>query len=464
MLPMTLPPELDRILSGNPNLQDAYVVGGSVRDWLLGRPVKDFDIEVFGISEQRLMTTLRRHGRVDQVGRSFGVFKVTVPNGETYDFSLPRRDSKVAPGHLGFEVKFDPSLDPLTASSRRDFTINSMMWHPGRQQLLDSHGGETDLRAGLLRHTSAAFPEDPLRVLRGMQFAGRFNLIGSPETLELCRSIQSTYPELARERVREEWYKWATQSTVPSAGLRFLRDAGWLIHFPELRATIGQVQDAEWHPEGDVWTHTLHCLDALVQLSEWNEADPEQRLVWALTVLLHDSGKVGATREDIRDGRIRIVSPGHEVASLPLAEVWMNRIGVPVGLQERVLPLIANHMIHRAEVSPRSVRRLAQRLAPATISELTVVLTADAHGRPPRPKTVPPVVPLLLAEAAEQTISNNAPKPILQGRHLLQWGWNPGPHFTPILAGALEAQLDGVFEDLEGAKRWLEVEGRQLMP
>ena len=455
---MTLPPQLDRILRGNPNLQEAYVVGGSVRDWLLGRPVKDFDIEVFGVSEHQLLTTLRRHGRVDQVGRSFGVLKVTVPSGETYDFSLPRRDSKVAPGHLGFEVQFEPALDPLTASSRRDFTINSMMWHPDRQQLLDLHGGQADLRAGILRHTSAAFPEDPLRVLRGMQFAGRFNLVGSPETLALARSIQSSYPELARERVREEWYKWALQSTVPSAGLRFLKDSGWLTHFPELQSLIGQVQDAEWHPEGDVWTHTLYCLDALVQLQEWIEAAPEQRLVWAWTVLLHDSGKVGSTREDLRDGRIRIVSPGHEVASLPRAEVWMNRIGIPLGVQERVLPLIANHMIHRAEVSPRSVRRLAQRLAPASIAELTVVLTADAHGRPPRPKTVPPVVPSLLAEAAAQAISNQAPKPILQGRHLLEWGWNPGPQFTPVLARALEAQLDGVFTDLEGARRWLEVE------
>ncbi len=461
---MTLPTQLSHILLGSDDLQEAYIVGGSVRDWLLGRPVKDFDIEVFGISEQRLLTILRRHGRVDSVGRSFGVLKVTVSNGETYDFSLPRRDSKVGSGHLGFEVKVEPALDPFTASSRRDFTINSMMWHPGRCQLLDPHGGESDLRAGILRHTSPAFPEDPLRVLRGMQFAGRFHLVGAPDTLELCRSIQSTYPELARERVREEWYKWAVQSTVPSAGLRFLRDSGWLAHFPELQALIGQVQDAEWHPEGDVWVHTLHCLDALVRLSEWDKAPPEQRLVWAFALLLHDTGKVGTTREDSREGRTRIVSPGHEISSVPLAEIWMNRIGVPLGLQERILPLIANHMIHRAEVSPRSVRRLAQRLAPATILELTTILTSDAHGRPPRPKVVPPVVPLLLAEAAEQAITVRAPKPILQGRHLLEWGWAPGPQFTPVLARALEAQLDGVFSDLEGARRWLESQDRPGAP
>ncbi len=452
---MILAPRLDHILRHASELADAYVVGGSVRDWLLGQEVTDFDIEVFGLTEQRLQATLERYGRVDVVGRSFGVFKVSVAPGETYDFSLPRRDSKIAPGHLGFRVQVEPNLTPKEASARRDFTINSMMWHPRRQELLDPHGGHADLDSRILRHTSSAFPEDPLRVLRGMQFASRFNLTAAPETIALSRSIQSTYSELARERVREEWFKWAARSVIPSAGLRFLEQSGWLTHFPELANLIGQVQDSDWHPEGDVWVHTLHSLDALVQLPAWHQAVPDQRIVWSLTVLLHDLGKVGTTRIELREGRKRVVSPGHEAASGPLAEVWMGRIGVPIGLQQRILPLIANHMIHRAEVSPRSVRRLAQRLAPATIQELTPILTADAHGRPPRPRIEPPVVPLLLEEAVRQDIERRAPIPLLQGRHLVEMGWKPGPHFTPILAQAMEAQLDGIFSDLAGAKQWL---------
>ena len=408
------------------------------------------------VAPGNLSTSAGRIGRVDVVGRSFGVFKVSVAPGETYDFSLPRRDSKIAPGHLGFRVQVEPDLDPFEASARRDFTINSMMWHPRRQELLDPHGGRADLESRVLRHTSLAFPEDPLRVLRGMQFASRFNLKVAPETIALSRSIQSTYSELARERVREEWFKWAVRSVVPSIGLRFLEQSGWLIHFPELANLVGQIQDADWHPEGDVWVHTLHALDALVGLPPWQQASSDQRIVWTLSVLLHDLGKVGTTRTEIRDGRPRIVSPGHEAVSVQLAEGWMARIGVPVSLQQRILPLIANHMIHRAEVSPRSVRRLAQRLAPATIQELTPILISDAFGRPPRPKTEPPVVSLLLEEAARQDLERRAPTPLLQGRHLVEMGWKPGPHFAPVLAQAMEAQLDGVFNDLAGAKRWLE--------
>lgn len=451
---MILPPSLNRILRETPELADAFVVGGSVRDWLLNRPIKDFDIEVFGMTEEGLLKALHRWGRVDLVGRSFGVVKLTVTPGETFDFSLPRRDSKIAIGHQGFRVEVDPDLEPTVAAARRDFTINSMMWHPRRQELLDPYNGSTDLKNRVLRHTSPAFPEDPLRVLRGMQFAGRLDLTASSETISLCRSIASTHRELAVERIREEWFKWAVQSTAPSAGLRFLQDAGWLIHNPELSAMVGQIQDPDWHPEGDVWTHTLHTLDALVSLPVWNTASPEQRIVWMFALLLHDLGKVGTTREEIRDGRIRIISPGHEVRSVPLAETWMGRMGVPLTLQERILPLIANHMIHRTEVSPRSVRRLAQRLAPATIDELTAVLTADASGRPPRPRGEPPVVPLLLAESERQAITRNAPHPILQGRHLIELGWEPGPAFGNVLAQAMEAQLDGAFSDLEGARQW----------
>lgn len=452
---MILPPNLDRLLRGLPELRRALVVGGSVRDWLLEQPVKDFDVEVFGVSEERLLSALSRIGRVDCVGRSFGVFKLTVAPGETYDFSLPRRDSKTAPGHQGFEVRVDANLNPAEAAARRDFTINSMMWDPHNRRLLDPHGGVGDLRAGILRHTSPAFPEDPLRVLRGMQFAGRFNLAATSETLALCRTIASSFYELPPERIREEWFKWAIKSRVPSAGLQFLAGSGWLVHFPELEAIQGVPQDPEWHPEGDVWRHTLHCMDALVSLEEWQVASEERRLVWAFALLLHDTGKAGHTREEWRGDRIRITAPGHEIASVGLADRWMVRMGVPRHLADRVLPLIANHMIHRTDVSPRSVRRLALRLAPATIPDLTVVLTADVFGRPPRPRILPPVVPLLLTEADRQALLEGGPKPLIQGRHLVDLGWRPGPAFGPLLARAFEAQLDGAFSDESGAQRWL---------
>lgn len=449
-----LPKALAELLAREPALENAYLVGGCVRDWLLGVPVKDFDIEVFGVDEDRLISALGRWGRVNLVGRSFGVVKLTL-DGQTHDFSLPRRDSKVAPGHQGFRIEFDPSISPRDAAARRDFTINSLMWNPRRQEILDSFGGQADLRSRILRHTSAAFPEDPLRVLRGMQFAARFRLIAAPETVALCRSIVGTYPELAQERVREEWFKWAAQAVEPSAGLRFLHDTGWISAFPELEALIGVEQDPEWHPEGDVWTHTGHALDALVAGTSWQEADRDTRIVLSLATLSHDFGKPCCTRREIREGRERIISPGHEPAGGPLTESFLGRLNTPPALVARIVPLVTNHLAHLTDPTPRSIRRLALRLSPATIEELSAVITADASGRPPRPAGEPESVARLKAAASELALAAAAPRPLLLGRHLMERGLKPGPGFTPILSAAFEAQLDGVFTDVDGARNWL---------
>lgn len=451
-----LPPVLSRLLKETPELAEAHLVGGCVRDWLLGTPVKDFDIEVFGVRYPQLLRALERWGRVDCVGRSFGVIKLTVAPGETYDFSLPRRDSKVGPGHRGFTVEVDPELTPEEAAARRDFTINALLWNVRQGRLLDPFHGQDDLRAGLLRHTSPAFVEDPLRILRGMQFAARFRLTAVPETLDLCRSIASSHAELAVERIREEWYKWAAQAVEPSAGLRFLRDSGWGIHYPEVTALIGVPQDPEWHPEGDVWIHTLHALDALVRLPAWRDADRSTRIVLSLATLAHDFAKPACTRRELREGRERIISPGHEAAGGPLAETFLTRLQVPLDLIARILPLVTHHLAHLQEPTPRSIRRLAHRLAPSTIQELGTVVTADASGRPPRPPGEPPGWIRLKTMAAQLALSAQSPKPILQGRHLIERGLKPGPEFGTVLAAAFEAQLDGAFADLAGALAWFE--------
>ena len=261
-----VPDELVAILGETPELARSFLVGGCVRDWLLAIPNKDFDIEVFGVSYEQLTVGLSRWGRTDLVGRSFGVVKLTTPEGQTFDFSIPRRDSKVAPGHKGFEISFDPAITSKEAAARRDFTINALMFDPRRGEVLDFFGGQADLKNRVLRHTSEAFVEDPLRVLRGMQFAARFDLRAAPETVMLCLEIKDGCRELAVERVREEWFKWAAKSVVPSRGLTFLVETQWVEHFPEIRALVGTLQDPEWHPEGDVFTHTCHCLDALVKI------------------------------------------------------------------------------------------------------------------------------------------------------------------------------------------------------
>jgi tRNA nucleotidyltransferase (CCA-adding enzyme) len=453
-LKVELPTELKRILSETPELNSAFLVGGSVRDSLLGYAGKDFDVECFGVSYDALAKALGKWGRTDLVGKSFGVIKLTTGSGEDYDFSIPRRDSKAGIGHKGFEVEFDPDITPRDAAERRDFTINALMYDPRKDELLDFFGGREDLEKRVLRHTSDAFADDPLRVLRGMQFAGRLGLTGDAGTIELCRGIAGTYSELAVERVREEWFKWAAKSTRPSAGILFLEATGWLEHFPEISILRTTPQDPVWHPEGDVLAHTCHCLDAMAVLPGWQSADEETRIALMFGILAHDFGKPETTAEEFKHGRMCIVSPGHDELGVPLVERFFERIGAPRVMYKRVPPLVKCHMAHLQAVSPRSVRRLAKRLQPATIEELCVVIQADHNGRPPNPPHTPEGVTTLLEQARELRIEAEAPRPILLGRHLIERGLKPGKEFGAILTRAFEAQLDGEFTDLDGALDW----------
>lgn len=451
-----LPSDLQPIFCNATSLRQAFLVGGCVRDSLLGHAPSDFDIEVFDVDYPSLVQDLQRWGRVDVVGKAFGVAKLTTPSGNIYDFSLPRRDSKIGKGHKGFETQFDPSITPREAASRRDFTINSLMFDPRDQKLLDFFGGEQDLRNRILRHTSEAFTEDPLRVLRGMQFATRFNLTAAPETILLCQQILHSFQELPIERIRAEWFKWAESSKVPSAGLRFLQDSHWLQHFPELHALVGTPQDPEWHPEGNVFIHTCYCCDALVQLEEWQTADTETRIVLMFAVLTHDTGKPSTTHTVMRNGSPRIVSPGHEAAGGKTAEHFLARIGCPVSLQKRIIPLVTNHMVHFQEATPRLIRRLAKRLEPENIRSLCVLMRADQLGRPPRPPKDPCALKGLLELAEELSVQHAPEPPLLRGKHLFEFGLQQGKELGQILHQSYDAQLEGEFRDLPGALHWLE--------
>lgn len=460
-----IPPELEKILLGTPELSRAYLVGGAVRDALMKLPPgRDFDIEVFGIGYEQLVQALSRWGRTDLVGRSFGVVKLTTGSEHLYDFTVPRLDSKVAPGHKGFDVHFDSAITPHTAAARRDFTINSFMYDPRTRQVLDFFGGEADLRNHVLRHTSEAFVEDPLRVLRGMQFAARFDLAAAPETIALCRRMKGAFSELAVERVRDEWFKWAQSSTKPSAGLHFLAETEWIDHFPEVKAMMGVPQEPEWHPEGDVFVHTCHCCDVLARLPQWQAEDPQSRIAHMLAILAHDFGKPATTQEAEKDGRMRIVSPGHEEAGGALAASFLGRMRAPLAIEERVIPLVRNHLFHFQSMTDRAVRRLAKRLEPENIQGLCLIMTADSMGRPPRPAVEPEFVRQLLAKAHELQVRQKPPEPILMGRHLIELGLEPGKIFGAILHRAYDAQLEGTFFDLTHALQWLAQQGDFDLP
>jgi tRNA nucleotidyltransferase (CCA-adding enzyme) len=456
---LPLPADLRAMLEAVRRHGRPRIVGGGVRDWLLGLPPKDLDVEVGGVDFETLHRALEPFGATDVVGRSFGVIKVrSRASGEEYDFSLPRRESKTGAGHRGFAVAPDPSLDDAAAAARRDFTLNAIAVDPFTGAVIDPHGGQADLRARTLRHTSAAFAEDPLRVLRAFQLAARFDLTLAPETAALCRTISSSCGELPVERVWGEWEKWAVKSVRPSRGLQVLEETGWLAHFPEVAALRGTRQDPEWHPEGDVFTHTAHCLDALVALPAWrdDEAARRERLMFA--VLAHDFGKPATTVLAEKKGRLRWTSPGHEPAGGDPAVAFLRRIGAPLRLDAPVRALVVNHLAHfsgQEGFSAPAVRRLARRLEPATIEELAVVMRADADGRPPLVATdVHGRIEALVAKAHALELERLAPRPILLGRHLIGLGMKPGPEMKRILDAAFEAQLDGDFGDESGAIAW----------
>ena len=436
------------------------LVGGGVRDWLLGQQPKDFDVEVAGADFESLHRALGPFGSTDVVGRSFGVIKVrSRATGEEYDFSLPRRESKTGAGHRGFAVQPDPSLSDAEAAARRDFTVNAIALDPFSGELIDPHHGQRDLEARVLRHTSAAFVEDPLRVLRAFQLAARFGFNLAPETATLCRSISSTFAELPVERVWGEWEKWAAKSTVPSRGLTVLEQTDWLKHFPEVAVLRGTPQDPGWHPEGDVFTHTQHCLDALVALEHWRTSVVQRRRLLMFATLAHDFGKPSTTTFAEKRGAMRWISPGHESAGGPLTVAFLRRIGAPLDHDAPVAALVMNHLAHHhgsTQFTDTSVRRLARKLAPATIDDLALVMRADANGRPPlQSPEVHARINELVARANALAIAEHAPKPIVLGRHLIELGEKPGPNFKPAIEAAFEAQLDGAFVDEAGGVAWL---------
>ena len=456
---MKLPPPLLAALSvlrfagGRPLL-----VGGCVRDWQLGLEPKDFDVEVYGLDYDAMGRALAPFGPTDVVGRSFGVLKVRLEDAE-YDFSLPRRESKTGAGHRGFAVAPDPALTEAEAAARRDFTINAMAYDPFAHRVLDFHDGAGDLKKRILRHTGPAFSEDPLRVLRAFQFAARFELTLAPETAALCRAISSSYAELPVERVWGEWDKWATKAAKPSAGLAVLKQSGWLKHFPEIAALDGVPQEPEWHPEGDVFVHTGHCLDALVKLETWRDAPAGTRRLLSFSVLAHDFGKATTTKQAERRGQLRWVSPEHEAAGGPLVESFLRRIGAPLELINQVRPLVVNHLLHHhgaLEVRDTTVRRLARKIEPATIDQLIAVMQSDHLGRPPLiPNETVVRLEHLRNAARRLALEHAAPKAILLGRHLIALGLPPGPQFKPALDAAFESQLDGAFADEAGGLAWM---------
>jgi len=432
----------------------ALIVGGWVRDRLLGIDAPDLDLEVFRLEPDRLRPLLEAFGRVEAVGESFQVYKLGA-----IDVALPRRDSKAGRGHRGFVVVGDPDMSVEEAARRRDFTINAISFDPLTDDWFDPFDGRGDLARRLLRMVDAAtFPEDSLRVLRALQFAARFELTLDEATRDLCRAIP--LDDLPAERVWGEIEKLLLLARRPSIGLALALDLGVVDRlFPELRALVGCVQEPEWHPEGDVWVHTLQVVDQA--RTRIDDLPRPQRLAVMLGAVCHDLGKPATTA--FIDGRIR--SMDHEEQGVAPAAALLDRLNVHsfdgYDVRRQVLGVTAQHLKPgswfkvRGEVGDGAFRRLAQKV---DLELLARVAKSDCEGRKPG-RFDCTAMDWFLDRARSLGVEHRPPAAILMGRHLLELGLEPGPRVGEILKAVYELQMDGkvttVEEGIEAAKRLL---------
>src|SRR5436309_8897799 len=432
----------------------ALLVGGCVRDELMGQKPKDWDLEVYGIEPARLRELLDQFGSVNVVGEAFTVYKL----GADLDISLPRRERKTGRGHRAFFVEGDPGMTVEEAAARRDFTINAILQDPLTGEIIDPFQGRVDLKAKKLRAVSPeTFPEDSLRVLRAAQFAARFEFQIDPETVDLCRMIGLT--DLPSERIWGEMEKLLLRAQRPSIGLKWLHELRVIARlFPEINALIDVAQDPEWHPEGDVWIHTLLTVDRARELID--DLDYPKQVTVMLAALCHDFGKPATT--EFVDGRIR--SREHEEAGVEPTNTFLDRLNLHTldgyDVRAQVVALVRDHLKpgefykKRDEVGDGAFRRLARK---CELELLYRVARADSLGRNgedvPREKWyTAEAQEWFIARARELEVTSQPPAPILLGRHLLELGLQPGPRIGEITKAVYEMQLDGRVSDLNGAK------------
>ncbi|MCA1560041.1 MAG: polynucleotide adenylyltransferase [Acidobacteria bacterium] len=423
----------------------ALIVGGWVRDQLLGLPSKDVDLEIYGVPASELRMVLERFGPVNTVGESFTVYKVA-----DVDVALPRRESRIGRGHRGFEVSGEPSLSVAEAARRRDFTINAIAWDPLTNEYEDPWNGRRDLEARILRAVDPrTFGDDSLRVLRAVQFAARFEFDLDPGTREICRRL--TLDDLPAERIWGEIEKLLLQAAHPSVGFTLALDLGVIERlFPELRRLVGCPQEPDWHPEGDVWVHTLMVVDEARR--RIHDLERPQQIAVMLGAVCHDLGKPLTTA--FVDGRIRSID--HEPAGVAPATAFLDRLNIhTIGgfdVRKHVLGMVAHHLKPHAfsktqpPAGDGAFRRLAQRV---DLDLLARVAMSDCVGREGHHDCSG--IDWFVDRARQLGVQHAAPEPILKGRHLLELGVEPGPRMGQILRQIYEQQLDGQVHSLDDA-------------
>ncbi len=422
----------------------AYYVGGCVRDKCIRRlrggenvsleGFKDIDIEVHGLAPEALWELLQQVGEPEVFGESFGVYSLRHLG---LDIAMPRREHAVGRGHRDFAVSVDPFIGPEEASRRRDFTVNAMMEDVLTGELLDPWNGLEDLKAGVLKHVDEnAFPEDPLRVLRAAQFAARLKFTVAPETAALCRRIDLS--ALSPERVEGELKKALLQSERPSVFFETLRQMDQLRPwFAELEPLIGLAQDPVYHPEGDVWVHTMEVLDRAAARRE----KAENPYGFLLLALCHDLGKITTSAVSEKDGRIH--SYGHETEGLPLADSLLQRVCGEKSVRAYVLNMVPLHMKPNVAAYARPSVKSTNHLFDGAESPLDLIWFAEADRPEFAGKDAFQGDTAFLTERL-QIYRETMAKPYVMGRDLIEAGLTPDQSFSELLDFAHKLRLAGI--------------------
>jgi len=406
----------------------AYLVGGCVRDALLGRRPKDFDVATAATPAE----VQRIFPRAQQVGAQFGVMLLREGDAQI-EIATFRRDHEYLdgrrPAHVSFEQ--DPRQDVL----RRDFTVNALLMDPDTGEITDLVDGLGDLHEALIRAIGdpvERFREDHLRLLRAVRFAARLNFQIEPATFEAIRQNSSLIRGVSAERIRDELSRILTEG-APRRGFELLDETGLLQEMlPEIAAMQGVEQPAEFHPEGDVWTHTLLMLEGLDHPS----------VTLALGVLLHDVGKPGTFR--VAPDRIRF--DGHVEEGLRLARKILARLRYSSEESEQVLSLIENHMKfkdapHMRESTIKRFLRMPSFNEHLALHRLDCL---SSHGSLEN-------YDFVMRKREETSPEQLKPKPLITGKDLIAAGYQPGPRFGRALEAVEEMQLEGQIQTAEQA-------------
>ncbi len=416
---------------------EAWLAGGCVRDRLLGRQPKDYDIATSARPEQ----VSEIFERVELVGAAFGVTLV-IHEGRPYEVATFRADGPTSDGRHPTQVRFTSVEED---AARRDFTVNAMYYDPDQDLVLDLHGGQADLAKGVLRCVGdplARFEEDRLRVLRAVRFSAQLGFEIEAKTLEAVRAFAGRLDNLAYERVTQELTK-LLRSPRRRWGLETLDSCGILNAFlPELEASKGCAQPPQYHPEGDVWEHTLRVVDAL--------RDPSAALAWA--ALLHDVGKPATFSHEAGD---RIRFNGHEGVGATMSAVIADRLRFSGDLKQAVTTLVADHLRFNpiAEMRLATLKRLLRR---DDILDLLELLRADCLGSHGDMS----IYELALARhnelTAQDMIASLRPAALVDGEDLIALGYAPGPLFKEMLSAVEDEQLEGRLTEKDKALAWVE--------